>query len=80
VKSGGEFDGVTSLEAAVDAGLGIALVAEHSFAGSIREGRTVMRDLNPVPGVICVAAGLPRARESNRSARVFVEELKRAAK
>lgn len=80
VKSGGEFDGVTSLEAAVEAGLGIALVAEHSFAGSISESRTVMRDLNPVPGVICVAAGLPRARESSRSARVFVEELKRAAK
>ena len=80
VKSGGEFDGVTSLEAAVEAGLGIALVAEHSFAGSISEGRTVMRDLKPVPGVICVAAGLPKGRESSKAARVFVEELRRAAK
>jgi DNA-binding transcriptional LysR family regulator len=80
VKSGGEFDGVTSLEAAVEAGLGIALVAEHSFAGSISEGRTVMRDLKPVPGVICVAAGLPKTRDSSKAARVFVEELRRAAK
>lgn len=80
IKSGGEFDGVTSLGAAVEAGLGVALVAANSLSGSVSEGRTVMRDLKPAPGTICVAAGLPKGRESSKAARVFVEELKRAAK
>lgn len=73
-KIAGEFDGVTSLGAAVEAGLGVALVA----AGS-RIGRVSMLPLDPAPEAICVSAGLPAGREISPVTSVFVGELRRAA-
>ena len=73
-KIAGEFDGVTSLGAAVEAGLGVALLA----AGS-RIGRVVMLPLDPAPEAICVSAGLPAGREISPVTGVFVGELRRAA-
>ena len=73
-KVAGEFDGVTSLGAAVEAGLGVALVA----AGSRLE-RAVVVPLDPSPEPICVAAGLPGGTEVSPVTSVFVAELRRVA-
>lgn len=73
-KIAGEFDGVSSLGAAVEAGLGVALVA----AGS-RIDRVAMLPLDPAPEAVCVAAGLPSGREVSPVTGVFVGELQRVA-
>lgn len=73
-KVAGEFDGVTSLGAAVEAGLGMALVA----AGS-RLDRVVMLPLDPEPEAVCVSAGLQAGREISPLIGVFVGELRRVA-
>jgi DNA-binding transcriptional LysR family regulator len=73
-KIAGEFDGVSSLGAAVEAGLGVALVA----AGS-RIGRVAMLPLDPAPEAVCVSAGLPTGREVSPVTGVFVGELRRVA-
>ena len=73
-KIAGEFDGVSSLGAAVEAGLGVALVA----AGS-RIDRVAMLPLDPAPEAVCVAAGLPAGREVSPVTGVFVGELQRVA-
>jgi LysR family transcriptional regulator, benzoate and cis,cis-muconate-responsive activator of ben and cat genes len=67
-KVAGEFDGVTSLGAAVEAGLGVAFMASGS-----RVDRVVPVDPEPEP--VCVSAGLPATREVSRVAEVFVGEL-----
>lgn len=73
-KVAGEFDGVSSLGAAVEAGLGVALVA----AGS-RLDRVVMLPLDPEPEAVCVSAGLAAGREIPPVVGVFVAELRRVA-
>jgi DNA-binding transcriptional LysR family regulator len=73
-KVAGEFDGVTSLGAAVEAGLGVALVA----AGS-RVDRVVMLPLDPEPQPVCVSAGLSNAREVSPVTGVFIGELQGVA-
>lgn len=73
-KIAGEFDGVSSLGAAVEAGLGVALVA----AGS-RIDRVSMLTLDPAPEAVCVSAGLPAGREVSPVTGVFVAELRRVA-
>lgn len=73
-KVAGEFDGVTSLGAAVEAGLGVALLA----AGSRLE-RVLQLPLDPAPEAICVAAGCPASVPASKVAEVFVGELLRVA-
>jgi DNA-binding transcriptional LysR family regulator len=73
-KVAGEFDGVASLGAAVEAGLGVALVA----AGS-RLDRVVMLPLVPAPEAVCVSAGLMAGRKVSPVTGVFVEELRQVA-
>jgi DNA-binding transcriptional LysR family regulator len=73
-KVAGEFDGVASLGAAVEAGLGVALVAEGS-----RLDRVVMLPLVPAPEAVCVAAGLMAERKVPAMIGVFVGELRRVA-
>jgi DNA-binding transcriptional LysR family regulator len=74
-KVAGEFDGVTSLGAAVEAGLGVALVAVGS-----RVDRVALRPLDPAPEAVCVSAGLAPGREVAAVTGVFVEELRRVAR
>lgn len=69
-KVAGEFDGVTSLGAAVEAGLGVAFMA----AGS-RVDRVVMLPLDPEPEPVCVAVAVSTAREASKVVEVFVREL-----
>jgi DNA-binding transcriptional LysR family regulator len=73
-KVAGEFDGVTSLGAAVEAGLGVALVA----AGS-RIERVAVVALEPEPEPVCVSAGLPVSRDTSPVTAVFVAELQAVA-
>ena len=51
----GEYDGANSLVAAVEAGLGVALVVERS--ARIFSDRVVFRPLKPAPHPVCIAAG-----------------------
>jgi DNA-binding transcriptional LysR family regulator len=60
-KVAGEFDGVTSLVAAVEGGMGLALLSAASHPGDAN--LTVARKLEPDPGIMCVAAGLPAESE-----------------
>jgi DNA-binding transcriptional LysR family regulator len=76
-KVAGEFDGITSMTAAIEGGLGVALVAEMTRFGAT--SRTVTRPLDPQPGKLVVAAGLPEKVEPSKWALAFVEELKQAA-
>lgn len=73
-KMAGEFDGVSSLGAAVEAGLGVALVASGS-----RIDRVAMLPLDPAPDAVCVSAGLPAGRAVSLVTGVFVGELRRVA-
>lgn len=62
VKVAGEFDGISSLVAAIEGGMGVALVAVGS---RVEEGaRITIRELAPAPEPICVAAGLPAGNEA----------------
>ena len=76
-KIAGEFDGISSLTAALEGNLGIALLATGSGVG--RGQRLITRPLVVEPARIEVAAGV--SAEANPSAQVlaFIEELKRAA-
>lgn len=76
-KVAGEFDGVTSLLAAVEGGMGVALLAA---ASRVNESQlTVARPLKPDPGMMCVAAGTPKVQDILSLAPLFVNELKEAA-
>lgn len=76
-KVAGEVDSGTSLQAGLEGGMGLALVA----AGSRLEESSlvVTRPVNPAPTMVCVAAGLPAGREPSPLVAVFLEELKRAS-
>ena len=76
-KVAGEYDGISSLMAAIEAGLGIALVAEGSefFTPS----GVVLRPISPEPEPIQIAIGQPADHSDDARAAVFIEELKRAA-
>jgi len=78
-KIAGEFDGVSSLTAALEGNLGIALLATSSRIDGGRHQRHISRPLVVEPQRIEVAAGV--SAEANTSAQVlaFIEELKRAA-
>lgn len=78
-KVAGEFDGVSSLTAALEGNLGIALLAESSPIDRNRRQRLISRPLAVEPKRIEVAAGV--SAEGNTSAQLleFIEELKLAA-
>ena len=78
-KVAGEFDGITSLLSAVEAGLGVALLSETIQIG--RGTREALRGipLDKEPGRIVVAAGVMADQPCRPSVLAFIEELKRAA-
>ncbi|GAA5483057.1 LysR family transcriptional regulator [Haloferula sargassicola] len=71
----GEFDGLSSLSMAVQAGIGVALMADRGPDRSL-PGLTLL-SLHPDPQPICVSAGW--RNEPQAPARVLIEELKRSA-
>lgn len=73
----GEYDGVDSLMAAVESGLGVAMV-------TIRTARLVpekvqLKALANAPAPLCIAAGHHVSRRNDPPLAEFVNELKRAA-
>ena len=74
----GEYDGISSLMAAVEAGLGLALLGGRS-ARTAPAG-VVVRPLRDGPEPGCVAAGTPAARTNDPVRRVFIAELEQAAR
>jgi DNA-binding transcriptional LysR family regulator len=74
---GGEYDGVDSLMAAVESGLGVAVVTTRT-ANHVPKGvRLVKLDAAPEP--LCVAAGYRAERKDDPPLAVFLEELRKAA-
>ncbi len=78
-KIAGEFDGRESLSAAVEAGMGIALVAQAGRRGRQQNGRSVLKPLEEEPARTVVAAGTVSDRDCPPRVLAFIEELKRAA-
>jgi LysR family transcriptional regulator, benzoate and cis,cis-muconate-responsive activator of ben and cat genes len=76
-KIAGEYDGVNSLMAGVESGLGVALVVSR-MARLIPE-RVRLQSLSGAPNPICIAAGYRAERAVDKPLGVFVQELRRAA-
>jgi len=71
-----EYDGVDSLMAAVESGLGVALVATRM--GRLVPERVRLKTLSPAPPPLCIAAGYRADRTDDKPLAVFVEELRNA--
>jgi len=73
----GEYDGGDSLLAAVESGLGVAIVTArtaHLFPTRVR-----LKILAAAPQPLCIAAGYRADRSGDKPLAVFLEELRRAA-
>lgn len=73
----GEHDGVDSLMAAVESGLGVAVVTIRT-ADRLPK-RVQLRTLSSAPDPLCIAAGYRANRAEEKPLAVFVEELRKAA-
>jgi len=73
----GEYDGVNSLLAAVESGLGVALVAMRT-ARLVPE-RVRLKALSSAPEPLCIAVGRRANGADDKPLAVFVEELRKAA-
>jgi len=71
----GEYDGITSLLAAVEARLGVALVTEG--AAKFLPGKVRLRPLSGTPGRVTIAAGYREGREREKPFAVLLEALRR---
>ena len=74
----GEYDGVDSLMAAVESGLGVAVVTNH--AARLVPERVRLMPMATAPKPLCIAVGCRRDRASDTILADFVGELRRAAK
>ncbi len=74
-KVAGEFDGISSLRLGLEAGLGVALVAERSRLGN----QVKVKKMDPAPDPICVGAGYLAGRELPPWVKAFIAELEMAA-
>lgn len=73
----GEYDGISSLLAAVESGLGVALVVTGT--ARLIPGRVRLTALSPAPKPLCIAAGHRAGRAAEKPLGVFIEELRHAA-
>jgi DNA-binding transcriptional LysR family regulator len=78
-KIAGEFDGVSSLTAALEGNLGIALLATSSRMNQGQKQRLIARPLAEEPRPIEVAAGVSAETPTSAQVLAFIEELKTAA-
>jgi LysR family transcriptional regulator, benzoate and cis,cis-muconate-responsive activator of ben and cat genes len=74
----GEHDGADSLLAAVESGLGVALVSARTTR--LFPGRVRLKQLVNAPPPLCVAAGCRAKRLAEKPLAVFLAELRNAAK
>lgn len=73
----GEYDGVDSLMAAVESGLGVAMVTTRT-ARLVPE-RVRLKTVSAAPEPLCIAAGYRTNRADDKPLAVFIEELRKAA-
>ncbi len=78
-KVAGEFDGISSLTAALEGNLGVALLSTSSPIDRGQRQRLVSRHLESEPRPIGVSAGVSLEGETPAQVLAFIEELKRAA-
>ncbi len=71
-KVAGQYDGITSLIAAVEAGLGAAIVVERT---AIYSNGVLLKTLNPGPGKACIGVGVLATKEPDAFTKVFIGEL-----
>lgn len=76
-KIAGEFDGIHSLLAAVESGLGVGIVTAR--AARLIPKRVRLRTLSDAPDPLCIAAGIRAERETDKPLGVLIEELRLAA-
>ena len=74
----GEHDGAESLVAAVESGLGVAMVSTRM--AQLFPSRVRMKTLTAAPEPLCIAAVYREDRAGDKPLGVFIEELRRAAK
>ncbi len=72
-----EYDGLESLMAAVESGLGVALLTSRT-AHRVPE-RVRLKKLSAAPEPVCIAVGHRDDRADDKPLAVFVEELRKAA-
>jgi LysR family transcriptional regulator, benzoate and cis,cis-muconate-responsive activator of ben and cat genes len=73
----GEYDGAESLMAAVQSGLGVAIVTTRT--AHLFPSRAQFKTLSAAPKPLCIAAGYRVARADDKALAVFLEELRNAA-
>ncbi|HZT22563.1 MAG TPA: LysR family transcriptional regulator [Verrucomicrobiae bacterium] len=73
----GEYDGVDSLLAAVESGLGVAIVTTST--ARLIPKRVRLKAMTAAPNPVCIAAGHRASRASEKPLAVFIEELRHAA-
>jgi DNA-binding transcriptional LysR family regulator len=73
----GEYDGVNSLLAAVESGLGVAIVTTSTTR--LVPERVRLKTLSAAPKPLCIAAGHRANRAAEKPLAVFIEELRHAA-
>jgi LysR family transcriptional regulator, benzoate and cis,cis-muconate-responsive activator of ben and cat genes len=74
----GEYDGADSLLAAVESGLGVALVSART--AHLFPNRVQLKPLSNPPPPLCIAAGCRAERMGEKPLAVFIAELRNAAK
>jgi DNA-binding transcriptional LysR family regulator len=74
----GEYDGADSLMAAVEAGLGVALVS--TSIARLYPDRVCLKSLTPTLPPVTIHAGYRTSRNGDKTLMVFVEELRNAAR
>ncbi|HEX2750038.1 MAG TPA: LysR family transcriptional regulator, partial [Verrucomicrobiales bacterium] len=73
----GEYDGVDSLMAAVESGLGVAVVATRN--GRLVPEKVVLKTLSPAPPPLCVGACHRIDRADDEALAVFIGQLGKTA-
>jgi DNA-binding transcriptional LysR family regulator len=74
----GEYDGVDSLMAAVESGLGVAVITSRVTRPVPKRVR--LKKLSAAPEPLCIAAGCRADRADDKELAVFIEELRNAAR
>jgi DNA-binding transcriptional LysR family regulator len=73
----GEYDGVDSLLAAVESGLGVAIVTTST--ARLIPRRVRLKALTPAPHPVCIAVAHRASLATKKPLAVFIEELRHAA-
>jgi len=78
-KVAGEFDGISSLLAALEAGMGVAILSDSISIQRGQRDALIARPIENAPGRLFVAAGVSNEHPCSPAVLAFVEELKQAA-